>query len=141
MKNKIAFLIMRVSLGIAFLLFGVGKFRNDIWVETIKSMDFFLKLPWDVNISVFLIGALEVLTGISLIVGLFTRLFAAIASAQLLGILILLKFEETRDFGLLGAAVYMALARNESFGIDWLWEKYKGGARRKDILVLLLHYF
>ncbi len=129
MKNKVAFLITRVGLGAVFLLFGIGKFRNDIWAETIKSMDFFLKLPWDVNISVLLIGLLEVLTGIALIVGLSTRFFAAIAAAQLFGILVLFKFEETRDIGLLGAAIYMVLVRDESLSIGWLWKKRKGGIK------------
>lgn len=125
LKNKFAFLIMRVSLGVVFLIFGIGKFRNDIWAETIKTMDFFIKLPWDVNISVILIGAIETLTGIALTIGLFTRFFAAVAAAQLIGILILLKFEETRDIGLLGMAIYMAIANNDCFGIDVLRRKQK----------------
>lgn len=129
MKNKLAFLIIRVSLGIVFLIFGIGKFKNDIWAETIKAMYFFLKLPWDVNISVIVIGVIEALTGIALIIGLFTCFFAALAAAQLLGILILLKFEETRDIGLLGMAIYMAIVNNDSFGIDWLWKRRKGGAK------------
>jgi len=56
MKNNFVSLIMRISLGTVFLMFGIGKFRNDIWAETIKGMDFFLKLPWNVNISVVVIG-------------------------------------------------------------------------------------
>lgn len=129
MKNKIAFLAMRVSLGFVFFIFGIGKFKNDIWAETIKTMDFFIRLPWDVNISVALIGITEILTGAALILGLFTRLFAAIAAAQLMGILILLKFQETRDIGLLGMAIYMTIVDNDAFAIGWLWRKSKGGAR------------
>jgi len=127
MKNKIAFLFLRVSLGMVFLMFGIGKFRNDIWAETIRGMDFFLKLPWDVSISVFLIGVLEVLTGTALIVGAFTRFFSVAAAVQLLGILILLKFGEIRDIALLGAAIYMILVRDESFGVDWLRKGRAGG--------------
>jgi len=118
MKNKFSFLILRVCLGIVFVLFGIGKFQNDIWAQTIKTMDFFLKLPWDVNISVSLIGVSEVLTGAGLILGLFTRFFASIAALQLIGILILLKFGEIRDIGLLGAAIYTAIAEEDLFGID-----------------------
>lgn len=120
---------MRVSLGTVFLIFGIGKFKNDIWAETIRAMDFFLKLPWSVNTSVKLIGVIEILAGAALIVGLFTRFFAAIAAIQLIGILILLKFGEIRDIGLLGTAMYMTIAKDDSFGIDWLWRKSKGGAR------------
>lgn len=128
MKNKLAFLAMRVSLGIVFLIFGIGKFRNDIWVETIRTMDFFTRLPWDVDISVALIGITEILTGAALIIGLFRRFFAAAAAAQLIGILILLKFQETRDIGLLGMAIYMAIVNNDFFAIGRLWRKSKGGA-------------
>ena len=84
MKNKLAFLVMRVSLGLVFLIFGIGKFQNDIWAETIRSMDFFIRLPWDINISVVFIGITEILTGAALIIGLFTRFFSALVLAQLM---------------------------------------------------------
>lgn len=129
MRNKLAFLIMRASLGMVFLIFGIGKFRNDIWAETIRTMDFFTKLPWSADTSVMLIGLVEILTGTALLIGLFTRFFAAIAAAQLMGILVLLKFEETRDIGLLGMAIYMAISNEDFFGVDWFWKKRKGGAR------------
>jgi uncharacterized membrane protein YphA (DoxX/SURF4 family) len=127
-KRNIAFLILRVSLGVVFLLFGIGKFQNDIWAQTIKSMEFFMKFPWDVNISVILIGTMETLTGLALILGLFTRFFAGLAALQLISILILLKFEETRDIGLLGAAIYTMVGSNDFFSLDGLL-KTKGGGR------------
>ena len=120
MKDKIAFTILRVSLGVVFLIFGIGKFQDDIWAQTIKSMEIFQELPWDVGITVFLIGVSEVVTGAFLILGVFTRLFSAIASLQLLVILVLLQFQEIRDIGLLGAAIYTALVRDESFGVKWI---------------------
>ena len=120
---------MRISLGLVFLIFGIGKFKNDIWAETIRNIDFFLKLPWNVNISIILIGITEISTGVALIIGLCTRLFAAVAAAQLIGILLLLRLEETRDIGLLGAAIYMAVANNDSFGVDRLLERRKGDVR------------
>jgi uncharacterized membrane protein YphA (DoxX/SURF4 family) len=126
MKNNYVPLIIRLSLGIVFLTFGIEKFRNDIWVETIKGMDFFVRLPWDVNISVVIIGVIEVLTGLALIVGLFTRFFACLAAVQLTGILILLRFGETRDIGLLGMAISLVIIKDKSFCIDWLWRKSRG---------------
>ena len=118
MKDKIAFTILRVSLGAVFLIFGIGKFQDDIWAQTIKSMEVFQGLPWDVGITVFLIGVSEVVTGTFLILGVFTRLFSAIASLQLIVILVLLQFQEIRDIGLLGIAIYMALAKDESYGFN-----------------------
>jgi len=123
MKRKIAFTILRVTLGAVFLLFGIGKFRNDVWAEAIRHMELFIRLPWDVNISVALIGLSEVITGLFLILGLFARFFAGLASIQLIAILILLNFEESRDIGLLGAAIYMALIEENSFGIDNIRKK------------------
>ena len=129
MKNKTAFLILRLTLGIVFLIFGIGKFTNDGWAQTIRSMDFFLNLPWDVNLSVFLIGIAEVSTGTALIIGLFTRFFALLAALQLCAILILLKFEEARDIGLLGAAIFMAVAPDDFLSLNGFWKSYK--QRRK----------
>jgi len=127
MKNKIAFSIIRISLGVVFLLFGIGKFKNDSWALTIKNMDFFLKLPWSVDISVFLIGLSETVTGLALIIGLFTRFFSVLAAMQLLVISVLLKFEENRDIGLLGMSVYIAIVNGDSFGVDWFWKRHKRG--------------
>ena len=100
------------------MIFGIGKFTNDGWAQTIRSMDFFLKLPWDVNFSVFLIGIMEVSTGTALIVGLFTRFFALLAALQLCAILILLRFEEVRDIGLLGAAIFIAVVPDDFFSLE-----------------------
>ncbi len=116
---------MRISLGAVFLIFGIGKFSNDIWAETIRTSGFFINLPWNIDISVMLIGIIETLTGIALIIGLLTRLFAVVSAVQLIGILILLKFAETRDIGLLGMAAYIAIIDNDSFGIDWFWKNRK----------------
>ena len=85
-----------------------------------------MKLPWDVNISVILIGTMETITGLALIAGLFTRFFAGLAALQLISILILLKFEETRDIGLLGAAIYMMIDKNDSFSLDGLLKNKRG---------------
>lgn len=123
MKNRFAFLILRLSLGSVFLIFGIGKFRNDVWAQTIRSMDFFLRLPWDVGVSVFLIGLTETATGLALITGFFTRFFAVIAALQLSAILVLLNFQENRDIALLGAAIYIAIVNERSFNICSLWRK------------------
>ena len=92
MKSKLAFTVLRISLGVVFLIFGIGKFQDDIWAQTIKSMEVFQGLPWDVSVTVILIGVSEVTVGVFLILGLFTRIFSAVASLQLLVILFLLQF-------------------------------------------------
>ncbi|MDD4909690.1 MAG: DoxX family protein [Candidatus Omnitrophica bacterium] len=111
MRAKIAYFILRTGLGVVFLIFGIGKFRGDIWAQTMVAMDFFRNLPWSAAVSVTAVGALETVTGICLIIGLFTRFFALLAALQLTAILILLKFQEIRDVGLLGAALYIMMVK------------------------------
>ena len=123
MLRKIAFIILRVGLGIVFLLFGMNKFRGDIWAQTISNMEFFKHLPWNVNVSICLIGGSEIVVGVLLIAGVFIRFAGIIASAELLAILILLKFSETRDIGLLASAFYIAAAPSDDFGVVWFIKK------------------
>ncbi len=121
MIERIAFLIMRIGLGVVFLVFGIGKFQNDVWVHTIRHMDFFIKAPWSVDASIVLIGVSEVVIGMCLITGVFRRFFAGLAAIELLGILVLLNFGEIRDVGLLGLALYLAVAKNDFFSLSGLW--------------------
>ncbi|MCX5709143.1 MAG: DoxX family protein [Candidatus Omnitrophica bacterium] len=125
MKKDAAFLLLRVSLGIVFLAFGIGKLENDIWAQTMRAMAFFLNLPWNVSVSVLIVGLLEIITGAALISGLFSRFFASLASLQLIGILVLLKFQEIRDVGLLGAAIFLAFTEYNVWGVDWFLTKRK----------------
>ena len=118
MRKDIALCIARVSLGIVFLAFGIGKLRHDIWAQTIESMDIFQRMPWPAGLSVIGIGIIEICTGTGLIIGLWTRLVSLAAALQLLGILLLLNFQEIRDIGLFGLALYLFLNGETGFGID-----------------------
>ena len=114
MKSKYSNLILRLGLGIVFLIFGIGKFRNDIWSETIKNMTLFQNLvPFSLDIFVILIGVVEVLIAIFLIFGLFTRITALVAALELISILFLLKFQDVREIGLLAIALVLLLERSE----------------------------
>jgi uncharacterized membrane protein YphA (DoxX/SURF4 family) len=125
MKEKLGSTLLRIGLGTVFLLFGIGKFQNDYWARTMASMPFFEKLPWSTDISVLIAGCMEVLTGGCLVLGLWTRVFASLAAAQLVTILVLVQFQETRDIGLLGAALFMALAPDRSFGLLYFFNRTK----------------
>lgn len=120
-------LILRVSLGVVFLIFGVGKFQHDYWARTIESMDVFQRLAWSPQLSVKLIGGLEVATGLALILGLGTRLVSGLAALQLLAILILLQFQEIRDIALLAQAIYLMINKEAAFGIDWFRRRKTAG--------------
>lgn len=123
MKDKIPLVVLRVSVGLAFLVFGIGKFQNDYLARTIQTMGLFQALPWDVRFSTNLIGLMEVFTGLLLMLGWFSRLAAGLAVAQLTVILFLFGFSEVRDFGLLGAAVCLFLANDKTYSLDWFLAK------------------
>jgi uncharacterized membrane protein YphA (DoxX/SURF4 family) len=114
-----------VSLGIVFLRFGLGKLQHDYWARTIMMMDIFKLLPWDVSVTVQIIGLVEVITGIALISGFFTRLFAGIAGLMLMGILVLLNFSEIRDIALFTQALFLVMTKDEAYGICSLFKKTK----------------
>ncbi|RJP27189.1 MAG: DoxX family protein [Candidatus Omnitrophota bacterium] len=119
LKNLGLFLL-RVSLGSVFIIFGIGKFQHDFWARSIETMEFFQRLPIPVSVSVNIIGFMEVATGTLLILGLKTRLIAALAAIELIGILILLNFQEARDIGLLGAAICLSLSQDIPWSLDQL---------------------
>ena len=75
MKRKVAFAVMRISVGVVFLIFAIGKFQDDIWASTIRNMSFFQGLPWSPDTSVLLVGILEIVVAVGLMAGIFTRWF------------------------------------------------------------------
>lgn len=113
MRNKIGLLLLRVSLGAVFLLFGIGKLNNDLWAQTMRSMSFFQGLPWDVQVSIVAVGIIEIITGALLILGFCTRYIAGLAAVLLIAIMCLLQFQELRDLGLLGTALYLMLVKEQ----------------------------
>jgi NADH dehydrogenase FAD-containing subunit len=76
---------------------------------------------------------LEVAVAGGLILGVFVRFFSAVAAVQLIAILVLLKFQQTRDFGLLAAALYLALAGDDFLGLGHLWRYLRHRSRRASL--------
>ncbi len=122
-KSGLSFLILRVGLGVVFLLFGIGKFRGDGWADTMRSMDFFKALPWSIDASISMSGFLEVATGAGLVLGAWTSFWALAAAAQLITILWLLVglgIYEWRDIGLLAACLALFFCPEDFFSLDFL---------------------
>lgn len=114
-------LLMRLGLGVVFLFFGIGKFRNDEWALMMHSMDFFQTLPWKVEVSILISGILEVATGACLLAGFYLRLAALLAACQLSAILVLLGYQEIfeiRDIGLLAMAISIAVSPRTGWRLD-----------------------
>ncbi|MEC1523758.1 DoxX family protein [Neobacillus niacini] len=92
-KNEIGALILRVTLGAIFFIHGVVKFQGGI--ENIAGWFESLGLP---GVMAYGVALLEIIGGILLIVGLATRLVAALFALLMIGATIKVKLA----IGLLG---------------------------------------
>lgn len=93
LKNEIGALILRVTLGAIFFIHGVVKFQGGI--ENIAGWFESLGLP---GVMAYGVALLEIIGGILLIVGLATRLVAALFALLMIGATIKVKLA----IGLLG---------------------------------------
>ncbi|MEK6904548.1 MAG: DoxX family protein [Nanoarchaeota archaeon] len=117
-KSDISSLFLRLGLGIVFIIFGIGKFTNDIWAQTMRNIPALQAIPISMDILIYLDGAFLLVTGSLLVLGLFTRLAALFASFQLVAVLILLKFGEVRDIALLAASLSLLLSDSKFLSFD-----------------------
>jgi len=83
--------ILRMGLGLVFLVFGVDKiFRPDYWIGWIPNW-FIIFIPFDVNYFIYFQGIIEAVVGLLLILGLFIRL-ASLISVLIMGSIIIILF-------------------------------------------------
>lgn len=109
-KNSI--LVLRVGLGLTFLVIGVLIWREpELWGAFIQ--------PWAQDLLIGSVentmrttAVLDMVIGLALIIGFYTWLAAAIAVLHLLLVIITVGFNDTtvRDFGLLTASLALFLA-------------------------------
>lgn len=107
-SNKLSFLILRLSLAIVFLWFGINKFVHpDYWINTwLPSwfMNFLTKFNLEALSFIYLLGVFEIAVGLSFLLNIFIKLFAFFAILFLLLIIITNNLNEmlVRDIGILG---------------------------------------
>lgn len=74
-------MILRVAAGVVFVLFSIGKFtRRDAEIRAFERFD----VPWP-EVTVALVGVLELVGGLLLIVGLLTRPAALALAGNMIG--------------------------------------------------------
>ncbi len=114
-------LIARVCLALVFIWFGIGKFQDDVWAETMRGMPMMQHMqPAVSDTLVYIVGATEIIIGVFLAAGLFLRTTAVIAALELFFIFFVLKVYEVRDLGLIGALILLAIEGNGIYGIQML---------------------
>jgi uncharacterized membrane protein YphA (DoxX/SURF4 family) len=108
-------LAIRIGLALVFIWFGIDKFiQPQYWVDAWMpswAQHGALSIGMSTGNVVFLIGLFEVLVAISLATGFFMRMFAGIAIAFLLMVIVTHGFSEVlvRDIGLVGGLLAIIL--------------------------------
>ena len=128
-------LMLRLSLAIVFLWFGVDKFVNPgYWSHQLPDT---IKVIAGITEEseyglIHLIGVFEILVGSALASGIFTRYVAAIASAFIFSIIVTtgLNPATVRDIGLLGISLYLVSISDATMS----WKSYL--KRGKGLLAL-----
>ena len=126
LKNEIGALILRVTLGAIFFIHGVVKFQGGIentagWFES-------LGLP---GVTAYGVALLEIIGGILLIIGLATRLVAALFALLMIGATVKVKLAigflgngqmagYELDLAFLAIAVYLVINGSKVFSLSKL---------------------
>lgn len=108
-SSNYSYLALRLGLATVFLWFGIDKFIHpsywlNAWLPT-WSLNFLTKTNLSGVQFIYALGAFETLIGLSMILGIFEKLFSLLAIILLVAILIINGLSEVtiRDFGLIGA--------------------------------------
>lgn len=103
-------LLLRLGLGIEFVLFGHGKLTNIAsWIGYIPPWMSPL-IPMPVTTFLQAVGVVELVLGVLLIVGLWVRVVAILSALHLAGVLVALGYNDlaVRDFVSFMAALALA---------------------------------
>lgn len=125
-SKNFAPLMLRLSLAGVFFWFGINQILNSHnWVYYLP--DFVLKLPADPTLFVFLNGTLEVILGLFLVLGFFTRLSALVLGLHLLAIAVTMGMSAiaVRDAGLGFACLSICLQGSGGIAVDSYIKKLK----------------
>jgi|SRR3989344_387551 len=111
-------MLVRYATGLVFLLIGLDQLtKPDLWASYFPT-----SLPFGMSVAnaVFYNGIFDTLIGILLIVGLLTRLFAAIAALHLIGVIYTLGYNDIaiRDIGIFLAALSVFFYGSDAWSID-----------------------
>jgi len=130
-KFEMSTLILRVVLGITFLVHGVAKFQGGI--ENIVGWFGAIGLP---GFLAYIVAAIEVAGGIALILGLGSRVVSALLAFLMIGAILKVKLAVgflgngemagyELDLALLAMAVFIAINGTKMFALDQIVFKEK----------------
>tara|TARA_Y100000310_G_scaffold255151_1_gene262419 strand:- start:3164 stop:3559 length:396 start_codon:yes stop_codon:yes gene_type:complete len=112
--------ILRIGISLVFLWFGITQLINPAaYLGYLPS--FAQSIPLTSNTLIYINGIAELILGILLLIGLFTRLTAFIIILNLITIIIGLGYNDIaiRDFGLLLATLSVLLNGPDEYTLDF----------------------
>jgi len=112
--------IIRISLALVLLWFGIDQLRNpDYWVGFLPPWLSQL-LPVSINTFLLFNGIIEIIIGIFLLVGSYTRVFGVIAFLHLLPIAVAVGYNDIaiRDLGLAAMALSLVFSGAGKLSFD-----------------------
>lgn len=116
--------ITRHAIGIPFLFIGIDQLiRPEFWYSYFPT--WFVERMGSTASAVLYNGIFDVAIGILLIMGLFTRIVAAIASLHLMAVVITLGYNDIsiRDLGLLVVALSVLCYGPDSRSLDYVFAR------------------
>ena len=114
--KKYAPALVRWGVGIVFFLFGISQIKDPAnWIAWLPS--FTTNMAISQSTMIVFTGVFNLIVGALLILGILTRLAAALAALHLLGIRVTSGYNEItiRDFGLLLGAFAILLNGKDNF--------------------------
>ena len=110
--------ILRIGVSLVFLWFGINQVLDPNYFTSYLP-DFILNFSNPANFVIFN-GIFEVIFGILLLLGLFTRLVSIILTLHLFGVIFSLGYNEisVRDFGLMISSFVVFLNGKDSWCLD-----------------------
>lgn len=112
-------IILRIGISLVFLWFGFSQvFNSKAWLVWLPQWT--LNLPFEPSTFVLINGLFEVIFGILLILGLFTRVSALLLGLHLLPIMFSIGYNDigVRDFGLIIATFAIFLYGQDNWSLD-----------------------
>ena len=128
--KKYSTLVLRIGLAAVLFWFSINQLLSpEDWTRLVPGYLSFI----DSTTVVYFNATFELILGITLLVGLFTRVFAFLFGLHLIPIIITLGYgpSATRDFGLMLAAFSLALSGSKYFSIDAILRR-KAYKKRND---------
>ncbi|WP_274363666.1 DoxX family protein [Paenibacillus thermotolerans] len=125
-KTAVVSFIMRVGMGIIFLMHGIAKLQMGL-----SNVDAWFSSMGVPGFLAYAVAALELVGGIMLIAGLFTRYVSALFVVMLIGAIVTMKLPVgllgngqmagyELDLGFIFVSLYLASANEKGFSVDRL---------------------